>query len=245
MTLKKTIIFIVAIGAAILVPLGLISGAVVATSNYSEYQITSTPQAKIEVDEVTANTAHLHFSIDRSNMVIDSSSSANTKDESRDTKYRYCSDFNILLIKMTAYNEAVKKITGNQVVSVQTYIDRTLEVKDDAFNHDGITDEALESLSIVDTYLLTGDTFFQGSKTYYTRTGSNYYEANIKDGAEVEKGVYYEKVKNTSFEFYVGNLNPEYKYAVAVQFYYSANDNGNTLYNKGLQERFEFETKSK
>ena len=245
MTFKKTIVFIVAIGAAILVPLGLISGAVEATSNYSEYQIVSTPQAKVEVDEVTSSTAHLHFSIDRSNMVIDSSSSSTTKDPDRTTKYRYCSDYNILIIKMTAYNEAVKKITGNQVVSVQSYVDRTLEVMDDEFHHDGIVDDALESISIVDTYLLTADTTFQSDKTYYTKNGLEYVEDNnVKQGAEIEKGVYYEKVKNTSFDFYIGNLSSEYRYAVAVQFYYSANDNGNTLYNKGLQERFEFETKS-
>lgn len=245
MTLKKTIIFIVAVGAAVLLPLGLISGAVESISSHTEYQVASTPQATIKVDNITSSTAHIQFSIDRSNMVIDSSSNASATDGEITTKFKYCSDYNILILKMTAYNEAVKKITGNQVIRLDDYVDRTYEVRDDDFIYDGKSHDPVDTLTIVNTYLLTADTVFQEDKEYFTKNGAEYELATIKTGAEIEKGVYYEKAENTTFDFYIGNLNSEYTYAVAIQFYYSTDDVRNTLYNNGYKEREEFITKAK
>lgn len=66
------------IAAGILVPLGLISGAVQAINNNDTHQIISTPKAEVKVKDadVGANKARVEFSIDRSNMVINSNSSA-------------------------------------------------------------------------------------------------------------------------------------------------------------------------
>lgn len=247
MTLKKTIIFIVVIFAAILVPLGLISGAVSSVTNYSEYQIVSTPQSTVEVSDVKATEATVSFSIDRSNYVILSSVGKSTGDDTEQTtKYKYTSDYNILLIDMTKYNDAVKHIKGSEAVSIQGYVDRTYNVLNDELVTSTSTIKSGElgyTISTVDTYLLTADTQFQEGKEYFTKTGAEYVLAEFKVGAEVEKGEYYEKAKNTSFSFGVANLIAEHDYAIAIQFYYSTNDKGNTLYNKGLQERKEFTTK--
>lgn len=236
MTLKKTIIFIVVIFAAILVPLGLISGAVSSVTNYSEYQIVSTPQATVEVSNVKATEATVSFSIDRSNYVVLSTSAENV----------YTSDYLIHLIDMTSYNAAVKKIKGNEVVSMRSYIDRDYQVLNDELITSTSTIKSGElgyTISTVDTYLLTADTQFQEDKDYYTKSGSEYVLAEFKVGAEVEKGEYYEKAKNTSFSFGVANLITEHDYAIAIEFYYSTTNRGSTRYNKGLQERKEFTTK--
>lgn len=250
MSLKKTIIFIVCIFAAILIPLGLIGGAVSAINNYSEYQVDSTPQANITVNDIESSTAHLHFSIDRSNFVIDSSANRTLDDEEKatdeasTTKYKYVNNYNILLINMTNYYAAEKNIKGNQVISVQGYVDHTMEIYNNQLTYDGsVIQNGLQSFEINDVYRLTADTLFSANKEYYTQeTATEYKLADVKADTEVERGVYYEKVKETTFDFYIGNLEKNHTYAIAVQFYYSLNDKGSVLYNRGLSDRYEFTT---
>ncbi len=233
MTFKKTIVFIAAITAAILVPLGLIAGAVSATVNYSDVQVTSTPEATINVSDVTDKNAHIYCSIDRSNLVIDASTN----------EIVYTSDYEIYLIDMTRYNNAVKN-AGNQVVSLRSYILHTVKVRDNVLYYDGMeVDGGLQSFSITDTYLLTADTVFQEGTDYYTLEGNNYVLANVNYGTEVEKDMYYVKVKNTSFDFYIGNLSSKWDYAIAIQFYYSKDGKSNNGYNSSLTTKTEFTTK--
>jgi hypothetical protein len=238
---KKTVLLIALIAAGILVPLGLISGAVSATQNHIEYQVSSLPEAKISVSNINKakGQAEVHFSIDRSNYIIDSSP-RRSDDEEISTRYRYTENYQILLINMVTYNNAVKNIKGSEAVSIKDHADRTIEI---------INSKAIEGdnstpidITVVDAYLLTADTKFQADKTYYVQSGKEYVEAKVKEGEDVESNKYYEKEKNSSFTITFGNLLKDYEYAVAIQFYYSLNDSSNSLYNNGLREKTEFNT---
>ena len=244
MSFKKTVLIIVAIAAGILVPLGLISGAVKATQNYSVYQVASTPEAKITVSNInkTKGQADIHFSIDRSNYVIDSAPRTNIDGEEKEytTRYDYIENYQIYLINMVTYNNAVKNIKGNEAVSLRDHADRTIEIKGDVAIEG--TSEFPVSITVVDAYLLTADTKFQADKTYYVLEGKEYVEYKAIEGDNVEQNKFYEKEKNSTFSLTLGNLLPNYDYAIAIQFYYSLDDARNVLYNNGLKEKTEFNT---
>ena len=317
------------IAAGILVPLGLISGAVQAINNYDAYQIISTPRAEVKTTDIGSNQVKVEFSIDRSNMVINSNSSeteqtykkpnyneqfvgtqytytfygANDEiilsgevdydvtietpanptktsdtgkaltfagwytekdgglkvnefiirenlsfypkfiDESTSTKYDYMDNYLIWLIDMDLYNADLKNISGSETISVLSYKDREIEIRNDTILIDDVEIKNKLSIEHKDAYLYTGDTIFQEEKTYYEKKNGEYVEYDFKPGTSIEKGVYYEKTQNTTFSFIIDKLYRRHGYAVGIQFYYSVNDKNSTLYNKNLQERTEFTTK--
>ena len=102
----KLILASIAVLAAILIPLALISGAVMATKGYSEYQITSTPDATLTVSSQTANTATVEFSINRSSLVINKYV---TNDKTGMDKYEYLDHYKIYLIDIQGFNDAVEE----------------------------------------------------------------------------------------------------------------------------------------
>lgn len=231
-----------AVIAAIIIPLALISGAVVATSNYSEYQITSIPIAKVSTSELTANNVRVSFTIDRSNMVINS----NNNTSGTDTKYEYVHNYLIYLIDMVPYDKEVERIRNegtNEAVNITDYKDREIEILGEDIYIDGEKTESTVTLNTEEVYLLTADSVVQADKTYYEKSGNGYEVASLKPSRSIEKGLYYEKAESTTFSFTINKLYSKHKYAVGVQFYYSVNDKTSTLYNKNLQDKKEFITK--
>ena len=238
----KVILATIGIIAAIIIPLALISGAVIATSNYNEYQVASTPVAKVSKSDVTDSTVKVTFSIDRSNLVINSKGSAAPGSE---TKYDYVGNYLIWIIDMDAFNEAKKEAEASHgVANITAYKDREIEIVGDKIYIDDVLQEGVTlDITTTEVYLLTADTSIQGNKTYYEKKGNDYEEVYLKAGTLIEKGIYYEKANNTSFSFTINKLYSKHSYAVGIQFYYSVNDVNSTLYNKNLQEREEFITK--
>lgn len=251
----KLLLGIIAVIAAITIPLALISAAVIATTGYSEYQILATPEAKISTSDVTNNTVRVTFSIDRSNMVINSAHNSTGKDKG--TKYDYIDNYMIYLIDMNLYDEEVKRKAseGNQAVIITQFKDREIEIignylyinKDTSqVNSEGkpiVEPDAEIELEKKDVYLLTADTVIQADKTYYSLNGTEYVPVDYKSGSPIEKGSLYEKEENTTFSFRINDLFSDHKYAIGVQFNYSADDIQSTLYNRNLENRKEFKTK--
>lgn len=240
----KKIGFVILIIAAIIVPLSLISGAVMATTGYNAYQIVSTPSAEATVTKIDNSKVKVTFSIDRSNMIINDSDRY-TNPNPRETKYEYLDNYLIYLVDMESYNakaEAARKNNDHSAISVLDDEVSSYEVvKEDLydFGHNKYIGK-LEEYIIQDTYVFTADSLVQSDKTYYEAKGAEYVEASLNPGDVLEKGVYYEKVKNTTFSFYISDLERGHNYGIGIQFYYSIDDHNNTRYNQNLQERKEF-----
>ena len=237
----KVILATIGIIAAIIIPLALISGAVTATSNYDAYQVASTPVARVSKSDVTDSTVKVSFSIDRSNLVINSKGSSATGE----TKYNYIGNYLIWIIDMNAYNAAKEEAEATHgVANITAYKDREIEILGDKIYIDDVLQEGVTlDITTTEVYLLTADTSIQAGKSYYEKKGNDYEEVSIKAGVVIEKGIYYEKAENTTFSFTINKLYSKHSYAVGIQFYYSVNDVNSTLYNKNLQEREEFITK--
>lgn len=237
----KVILATIGVIAAIIIPLALISGAVIATSNYNEYQVASTPVAKVSKSDVTDSSVVVSFSIDRSNLVINSKGSST---QGSGTKYDYIGNYLIWIIDMDAYNVAKEEAEKEHgVANITLYKDREIEIVGDKIYIDDVLQDVTLDITTTETYLLTADTSIQADKAYYEKKGNDYEEVSMKAGTLIDKGIYYEKAENTTFSFKVNKLYSKHSYAVGIQFYYSVNDINSTLYNKNLQEREEFLTK--
>ncbi len=93
------------------------------------------------------------------------------------------------------------------------------------------------------TYLLTGDTYAKEGKKYFKQKGKDFEEVEVKLGATLEKGVYYEEIVSSHFEFTFGGLESDHYYAVAIKFSYSPDGVSSGRYNDILSDYKDFKTK--